>query len=124
MARPHLLSIAVLAFLSVAMPAAADSALRIAVTAAGTGPFRVTRVQPLPMNEFLQETLKQNCGVDVALEVVEWQVLLNAMRATPDAPSLRGATVLNISSTTSDVAVMARTFGSTNLAPKGFNFAQ
>ncbi len=93
--------------------------LTLMLSASGSG-----QMQPLPMNEFLQETLKQNCGVDVALEVVEWQVLLNAMRATPDAPSLRGATVLNISSTTSDVAVMARYFGSANLAPKGFNFAQ
>ncbi|WP_244496324.1 ABC transporter substrate-binding protein [Methylobacterium indicum] len=93
--------------------------LRLMVSASGSG-----QMQPLPMNEFLQENLKQTCDVDVAIDVVEWQVLLNAMRATPDAPALRGATVLNISSTTSDAAVMARYFGSANIAPMGFNFAQ
>jgi hypothetical protein len=30
------------------------------------------------MNEFLQESLKQNCNVDVSFNVVEWQVLLSA----------------------------------------------
>ena len=39
---------------------------------------------PLPMNEALQENLKQACGVDVQVEAVEWQVLLNAARAVPD----------------------------------------
>ena len=40
---------------------------------------------PLPMNESLQENLKQACGVDVQVDAVEWQVLLNASRAAPDA---------------------------------------
>ncbi len=39
------------------------------------------QMQPLPMNEFLQENLKQTCNVDVTFNVVEWQVLLNAGRA-------------------------------------------
>ena len=33
---------------------------------------------PLPMNEFSAGNLKQACGVDVAVEAVEWQILLNA----------------------------------------------
>ena len=41
---------------------------------------------PLPMNEALQENLKQACNVDVKVEAVEWQVLLNASRAVPDEP--------------------------------------
>jgi peptide/nickel transport system substrate-binding protein len=79
---------------------------------------------PLPMNEFLQQNLKEACGVNVEFDVVEWQVLLTAARATPDAPSLQGAMALNISSPSSDVGVMARYFSSANFSPNGFNFEQ
>jgi peptide/nickel transport system substrate-binding protein len=79
---------------------------------------------PLPMNEFLQQNLKEACGVNVEFDVVEWQVLLNAARATPDSPSLQGAMALNISSPSSDVGVMARYFSSANFSPNGFNFEQ
>jgi peptide/nickel transport system substrate-binding protein len=79
---------------------------------------------PLPMNEFLQQNLKEACGVNVEFDVVEWQVLLTAARATPDSPSLQGAMSLNVSSPSSDVGVMARYFSSANWAPNGFNFEQ
>jgi len=79
---------------------------------------------PLPMNEFLQENLKDSCGVNVEFDVVEWQVLLTAARATPDSPSLQGAMALNVSSPSSDVGVMARYFSSANWSPNGFNFEQ
>jgi ABC-type transport system substrate-binding protein len=79
---------------------------------------------PLPMNEFLQQNLKEACGVNVEFDVVEWQVLLTAGRATPDSPSLQGAMVLNISSPSSDVGVMARYFSSANFSPTGSNFEQ
>ncbi|TDM98890.1 4-phytase, partial [Lactobacillus crispatus] len=78
----------------------------------------------LPMNEFLQQNLKEACGVDVQIDVVEWQVLLTAARATPDSPSLQGAMALNVSSPSSDVGIMARYFSSANFSPKGFNFEQ
>ncbi|MBV9458775.1 MAG: ABC transporter substrate-binding protein, partial [Bradyrhizobium sp.] len=57
---------------------------------------------PLPMNEYLQQNLKEACGVDVQFDVVEWQVLLTNARATPDAPALQGTMGLNISSPSSD----------------------
>jgi peptide/nickel transport system substrate-binding protein len=79
---------------------------------------------PLPMNEFLQQNLKEACGVDVAFDVMEWQVLLTAARATPDSPSLHGTMGLNISSPSSDPGVMARYFSSANFSPNGFNFEQ
>jgi peptide/nickel transport system substrate-binding protein len=79
---------------------------------------------PLPMNEFIQQNLKEACGVDVEFDVVEWQILLNAARATPDSPNLKGAMVLNISSPSSDVGIMARYFSSANFSPNGFNFEQ
>jgi ABC-type transport system substrate-binding protein len=79
---------------------------------------------PLPMNEFVQQNLKEACGVDVAFDVVEWQLLLNAARATPDSPNLKGAMVINVSSPSSDVGIMARYFSSANFSPNGFNFEQ
>jgi peptide/nickel transport system substrate-binding protein len=79
---------------------------------------------PLPMNEFLQQNLKEACGVAVEFDVAEWQVLLNAARVTPDSPSLHGTMGLNISSPSSDPGVMARYFSSANFSPNGFNFEQ
>jgi len=79
---------------------------------------------PLPMNEFLQQNLKDACGVNVEFDVVEWQMLLNAARQAPDHTSLKGSMVLNVSSPTSDVGVMARYFSSAHFSPIGFNFEQ
>jgi ABC-type transport system substrate-binding protein len=79
---------------------------------------------PLPMNEFLQENIKQSCGVNVEFDVIEWQVLLTLARSTPDSPNLKGAMSLNISSPSSDVGVMARYFSAANFSPNGFNFEQ
>src|SRR6185312_1059355 len=66
---------------------------KVMISTSGSG-----QMLPLPMNEYLQQNLKESCGVDVDFNVVEWQVLLNAGRATPDAPSLQGSMGLNISS--------------------------
>src|SRR4029453_4102044 len=79
---------------------------------------------PLAMNEFLQENMKAACGVQIEFDVVEWQILLNSARMTPDAPQLRGAHALNVSSPSSDVGVMFRYFSSANFSPNGFNFEQ
>jgi ABC-type transport system substrate-binding protein len=79
---------------------------------------------PLPMNEFLQQNLKEACGVNVEFDVIEWQVLLTAARATPESPTLHGAMALNISSPSSDAGIMARYFSSANFSPNGFNFEQ
>jgi len=79
---------------------------------------------PLPMNEYLQQNLKEACGVDVQFDIVEWQVLLTNARATPDAPALQGAMGLNISSPSSDPGIMARYFAAANFSPNGFNFEQ
>lgn len=89
----------------------------VMVSTSGSG-----QMLPMPMNEYLQENLKQACGVEVAFTVVEWQVLLTAGRATPDSPSLQGAMALNISSPSSDAGVMARYFASDRFPPNGFNF--
>ena len=79
---------------------------------------------PLPMNEFVQQSLKESCGVNVEFDVVEWQVLLTAARMPPDNPGLRNAMSLNVSSPSSDVGVMARYFLAANFSPNGFNWEQ
>jgi ABC-type transport system substrate-binding protein len=93
--------------------------LKVMISTSGSG-----QMLPLPMNEYLQENLKQACGVEVEFDVVEWQVLLTAVRQTPDSPALHGAMALNVSSPSSDVGVMARYFSSANFSPNGFNFEQ
>ncbi|CAN5471861.1 ABC transporter substrate-binding protein [soil metagenome] len=99
--------------------AAKPLTFKVQISSSGSG-----QMLPLPMNEFLQQNLKEACGVNVEVDVVEWQVLLNAARATPDAPALKGAMSLNISSPSSDVGVMARYFAAANFSPNGFNFEQ
>jgi peptide/nickel transport system substrate-binding protein len=94
-------------------------ALKVMISTSGSG-----QMLPLPMNEFLQQNLKEACGVDVSFDVVEWQILLNAARATPDSPNLKGANAINVSSPSSDVGIMARYFSSANFSPNGFNFEQ
>lgn len=92
---------------------------KVMISTSGSG-----QMLPLPMNEALQENLKQACGVDVQVDAVEWQVLLNASRATPDSPSLNGAMALNVSSPSSDVGMMFRYFAAANFSPTGSNFEQ
>ena len=73
--------------------AAKPLSFKVMISNSGSG-----QMLPLPMNEYLQQNLKEACGVDVDFDVVEWQVLLTAARATPDSPSLHGSMALNISS--------------------------
>ena len=99
--------------------AAKPLSFKVQVSSSGSG-----QMLPLPMNEFLQQNLKEACNVTVEFDVIEWTVLLGNARALPDAPSLKGALALNISSPTSDTGIMARYFAAANFSPNGFNFEQ
>jgi peptide/nickel transport system substrate-binding protein len=92
---------------------------KVMISTSGSG-----QILPLPMNEYIQDNLKQACGVNVEVEAVDWTVLVPLVRTTPDSPSLHGAMALNFSSPTSDVGIMARYFSSANFSPNGFNFEQ
>ncbi len=92
---------------------------KVMISSSGSG-----QMLPLPMNEYMQENLKQSCNVQIDFETVEWQVLLTQARSTPDAPSLRGAMALNISSPSSDPGILARYFAAASFSPNGFNFEQ
>ena len=90
--------------------------LKIAISPSGSG-----QMLPLPMNEFLQQSMKENCGVDVTFEVVEWNTLLGSQRVAPDQPQWLGADATNVSLVSSDPSQMARWFLSSNFSPRGSN---
>jgi peptide/nickel transport system substrate-binding protein len=100
---------------------------------AGYGPDRLVRAKimistsgsgqmlPLPMNEFLQQSMKQ-CGFDISFEVVEWGAMLVGFRSAPMSAQSMGVDAVNISLVSSDVSQMARWFMAFNFAPNGGNW--
>lgn len=90
--------------------------IKVAISPSGSG-----QMLPLPMNEFMQQSLKENCGVDVSFEVVEWNTLLGSQRVAPDQPQWLGADAANVSLVSSDPSQMARWFLSSNFSPRGSN---
>lgn len=90
--------------------------LKVGISTSGSG-----QMLPLPMNEFLQQSLREHCGVEVAFEVVEWNTLLAALRFAPDQPQWLGADAVNISLYSSDPSAFARWFLSSNFSPRGSN---
>ncbi|MDB5773960.1 MAG: 4-phytase [Herbaspirillum sp.] len=92
-------------------------AFKVMISNSGSG-----QMLPLPMNELLQQNLKQACGVDVTFDVVEWQMLSSSARLTPENPGLHGAMALNVSSASIDLSYMVRYFAAANATPAGNNF--
>jgi peptide/nickel transport system substrate-binding protein len=62
---------------------------KILISASGSG-----QMQPLQMNEFVQQNLAE-VGIKVEFEVVEWNTLINIWRAGAKHDSARGATGMN-----------------------------
>jgi len=62
---------------------------KILISASGSG-----QMQPLPMNEFVQQNLAE-VGIQVEFEVVDWNTLINIWRAGAKHDSARGATGMN-----------------------------
>jgi ABC-type transport system substrate-binding protein len=54
------------------------------------------QMQPLPMNEFIQQNLAE-AGIKVEFEVVEWNQVINLWRAGAADPSAKGAQSINFS---------------------------
>ncbi len=91
---------------------------KVMISTSGSG-----QMLPLPMNEYLQQNLKE-CGFDVSFEVVEWGTMLVALRNSPTAQQALGSDAMNISLPPStDISQIALYFLSTNAAPKGRNWA-
>lgn len=89
---------------------------KVMISTSGSG-----QMLPLPMNEFLQQTLAQ-CNINIDFEVVEWGTMLVAFRNDPTGPQSLGVDAMNISLVSSDISQMARWFWSANMAPNGSNW--
>ena len=63
--------------------------LKFLISTAGSG-----QMQPLPMNEFVQENLR-DVGIDVAFDTMDWESLRARRRAGCEAPENKGADALN-----------------------------
>jgi ABC-type transport system substrate-binding protein len=59
-------------------------------SASGSG-----QMQPIPMNEYLQQALRE-CYFDVELDVIEWNTLITNWRAGSKDPTSRGAHATNV----------------------------
>ena len=79
-------------------------------------------MQPLPMNEAIQENLRE-VGIAVEFEVMEWNALLNAWRAGSRDPLSRGVHALNYSYFSQDpFTALIRHVDSALVAPRGTNW--
>jgi ABC-type transport system substrate-binding protein len=90
---------------------------KIMITTSGSG-----QMLPLPMNEYLQQNLKE-CSFDISFEVVDWGAMLVALRNPPTAQQALGVDAMNISLHISmDISQFALFNLSGNTPPKGRNW--
>ncbi|MGF3023931.1 ABC transporter substrate-binding protein [Methylobacterium aquaticum] len=84
---------------------------KVLISASGSG-----QMQPLPMNEFLQQNLAE-VGIKIDYEVVEWNTLINIWRAGSKSDSARGGTAMNYSYLIQDPFTAFIRHAQCNLAP-------
>jgi peptide/nickel transport system substrate-binding protein len=84
---------------------------KVQISASGSG-----QMQPLPMNEFVQQSLK-DCFFDIEFDVIEWNTLFNNWRAGAKDPSAKGATATNVSFAAMDPFFAMVRFTSTGAFP-------
>jgi ABC-type transport system substrate-binding protein len=65
--------------------------VKVQTSASGSG-----QMQPIPMNEFVQQNLK-DCFFDVELDVIEWNTLFTNWRPGANDQSARGSNAINVS---------------------------
>jgi peptide/nickel transport system substrate-binding protein len=73
-------------------------------------------MQPLPMNEFMQQALKE-CHFDVALEVGEWNAVFTNWREGAKHANARGANATNVTYAAMDPFFAMVRFVSTKTFP-------
>jgi len=88
---------------------------KVAISPSGSG-----QMQPLPMNEAVQQNLKE-VGIEVTFEVIEWNALLGIWREGAKAPSNRGVSALNISYAALDPFTSMIRFLKSDLVPPAAN---
>lgn len=85
--------------------------VKIQISASGSG-----QMQPLPMNEFVQQSLKQ-CGFDVQFDVIEWNTLFTNWRKGAKDASANGTNGINVSFAAMDPFFAMVRFVSTKTFP-------
>jgi len=91
--------------------------VKVQISASGSG-----QMLPLPMNEFMQQNLKQ-VGVDVEFDVLVWETLFNNWRIGAKDPKSNGAHAINVSFAWQDPFFgFARFYDSRMVAPRSVNW--
>jgi len=85
--------------------------VKVQISASGSG-----QMQPLPMNEFVQQSLKQ-CFFDVQFDVIEWNTLFTNWRKGAKDASANGSSAVNISFAAMDPFFAMVRFASTKTYP-------
>jgi len=85
--------------------------VKVQISASGSG-----QMQPLPMNEFIQQNLK-DCYIDVAFDVLEWNTLFTNWRRGAKDASANGANAVNVAAATMDPFFAMVRFVSTKTFP-------
>ncbi len=85
--------------------------VKVQTSASGSG-----QMQPIPMNEFVQQALKE-CFFNVELDVIEWNTLFTNWRKGAKDESARGAHAINVTFATMDPFFAMVRFTSTKAFP-------
>jgi peptide/nickel transport system substrate-binding protein len=83
----------------------------VQISSSGSG-----QMLPLPMNEFIQQNLKQ-CYFDVQFDVIEWNTLFTNWRIGAKDASAHGADAINVSFAAMDPFFAMVRFTDTKAAP-------
>ena len=84
---------------------------KVQISASGSG-----QMQPLPMNEFVQQSLKQ-CHIDIQFDVIEWNTLFTNWRKGAKDPAANGTHAINVSYAAMDPFFAMVRFTSTKTFP-------
>ena len=91
--------------------------IKVLISTSGSG-----QMQPLPMNEFMQQNLK-DCFFDVQFDVIEWNTLYTNWRFGAKDPNAHGADAVNVSFSAADpFFAMVRFVSSKAMPPMSNNW--
>ncbi|MCH8466452.1 MAG: ABC transporter substrate-binding protein [Roseinatronobacter sp.] len=85
--------------------------VKVQTSASGSG-----QMQPIPMNEYLQQSLR-DCYFDIELDVIEWNTVFTNWRRGANDESANGAHAINVSFATMDPFFAMVRFTSTGTFP-------
>ncbi len=85
--------------------------VKVQISASGSG-----QMQPLPMNEYVQESLRE-CFFDIEFDVLEWNTLFTNWRRGAKDPTANGAHAINVSFAAMDPFFAMVRFSSTGAFP-------